>query len=1032
MVVCTDHCLQADVIFTIEGTAINGAYINDLKTNYIIPSLEYFGQGNVVEEINYLSESTNSMYGMVVYQAADCLPSPSTDAMGPFSSPSKLMQAFEKLELIGGKGESHANIAEGLATALACFEELQQKRDTANNVQKHCILVCNSPPYLLPVMESQTYAGKTAEQLAAVLQERGIHLSIISPRKIPSLYKIFEKAGGDLTISQTKNYAKDPRHLVLLKGYSLKERPLTPPSGSIPSSLPLQQPQPQLPPNLQPTSQQQQQQAQSQLSSAPHTIASMPSPLPNSSTDNSGMITQQAQMPPNIQGGVGPMVGANTVTSTVMNQMPPGGGVVGPGLALPPSIFRNNAGGMPQMTPGMPGMPPNPGMMNPNMVNTVRGGMVGFPNNPMQGPPGYPGTQGMGQRQPNRWPMLPPGQQPRPPYMANQQVNNPGQSSALIAQLTQPPPNMPGASVNQFPQIGNNPAMTPQQQQQQQQIRINLINQQQQQQQHQQGQQQMMNQGVPGMQQGSNPNQIMQQNQIVTSQAQMGPGPGNPSMVPGRQTIWTGLLEWLEKVKNPADQTKIPQHVPCSVSANVKEGEPELSAESWPPKLIMQLMPKHLIGNIGGAYLKNSKSVLFHPTACEALESLTKVMSNGFAGCVHFTSTVPNPSCDIKVLILLYTPEKKAYLGFIPNDQGAFVDRLRKVIQQQKSTQMMRQGTGGPPGPGQPNQPQGGPQGGPGGVPGGGGTPSTTQNQAGAPGQQQPQQQQQGMMMSQNNPMNPMSGGQMTQQQQGLGPGGAGGPGAGPGMGGPGGPVGPGGPGGGPGGMGGMGQGVGGGPPMGMGGMGGPGGGPVGAGMQPRMRMPGMGQGNPMAPGGAPGGGVNPSGVANPNRNMSPGMMVGGPMPGQQQQQQQQLQVERQANLDKISQLRQTLEAAQQQEQQYKNQLEQISHMKTSQLQEALQLAQQQELQYKILDQQRMANQSQQANAQQQRMMRPVMSNNPGLRHLLQQQPQQYRQQLMGMPNMGGGPRGPQMGQPMQNPGGNQVQFEDVGNFDMF
>lgn len=128
----------------------------------------------------------------------------------------------------------------------------------------------------------------------------------------------------------------------------------------------------------------------------------------------------------------------------------------------------------------------------------------------------------------------------------------------------------------------------------------------------------------------------------------------------------------------------------------------------------MQLMPKQLIGNIGGAYLKNSKSVLFHPQPCEALESLTKVMSSGFvsffllffryyfylfthfqAGCVHFTS-IPNPSaCDIKVLILLYTNEKRAYLGFIPNDQTAFVDRLRKVIQQQKSTQMMRQTQGG-------------------------------------------------------------------------------------------------------------------------------------------------------------------------------------------------------------------------------------------------------------------------------------------------------------------------------------------------
>lgn len=35
-----DHGTQADVIFVIEGTAINGAYMNDLKTNYVIPTLE--------------------------------------------------------------------------------------------------------------------------------------------------------------------------------------------------------------------------------------------------------------------------------------------------------------------------------------------------------------------------------------------------------------------------------------------------------------------------------------------------------------------------------------------------------------------------------------------------------------------------------------------------------------------------------------------------------------------------------------------------------------------------------------------------------------------------------------------------------------------------------------------------------------------------------------------------------------------------------------------------------------------------------
>lgn len=35
-----DTPVQAEVIFLIEVTSTNGAYINELKTNYIVPTLE--------------------------------------------------------------------------------------------------------------------------------------------------------------------------------------------------------------------------------------------------------------------------------------------------------------------------------------------------------------------------------------------------------------------------------------------------------------------------------------------------------------------------------------------------------------------------------------------------------------------------------------------------------------------------------------------------------------------------------------------------------------------------------------------------------------------------------------------------------------------------------------------------------------------------------------------------------------------------------------------------------------------------------
>lgn len=224
-----DHVIQADIVFVIEGTAINGAYLNDLKSYYVIPTLEYFSHCPV-EEREYIAESTNVQYGLVVYHAADCFPRPSCTCYGPYSSAVRVLSTIDKLESVGGRGESNGNVAEGLASALQCFEDMQQRREASvlPLLQRHCILICNSPPYLMAVAESPGFVGHNVEQLASVLSKRGIHLSILSPRKIPALFKLYEKAGGDLPASQTKNYAKDPRHLVLLKGYSLKERPVSP------------------------------------------------------------------------------------------------------------------------------------------------------------------------------------------------------------------------------------------------------------------------------------------------------------------------------------------------------------------------------------------------------------------------------------------------------------------------------------------------------------------------------------------------------------------------------------------------------------------------------------------------------------------------------------------------------------------------------------------------------------------------------------------------------------------------------------
>lgn len=80
----------ADVVFVIENTAINGAYLNELKSNYILPTLEYFTQGPIDEREYLISERNATLYGIVLYQTAASLLEPMCTTLGPYTSPQKV------------------------------------------------------------------------------------------------------------------------------------------------------------------------------------------------------------------------------------------------------------------------------------------------------------------------------------------------------------------------------------------------------------------------------------------------------------------------------------------------------------------------------------------------------------------------------------------------------------------------------------------------------------------------------------------------------------------------------------------------------------------------------------------------------------------------------------------------------------------------------------------------------------------------------------------------------------------------------
>ncbi|XP_072281616.1 mediator of RNA polymerase II transcription subunit 25 isoform X2 [Pyxicephalus adspersus] len=232
--------IVSDVVFVIEGTANLGPYFESLRKHYLLPAIEYFN-GGPPAETDFGGDYGGTQYSLVVFNTVDCAPESYVQCHAPTSSAYEFVQWLDSIQFMGGGGESCSLIAEGLSTALQLFDDFKKMREQIGQTHKVCILICNSPPYLLPAVESTTYSGYTTENLVQKIGERGIHFSIISPRKLPALRTLFEKAMpvGTIMDPQTKDNSQDPRHMILVRGMVLPvggaaSAPGAPPKQSIP------------------------------------------------------------------------------------------------------------------------------------------------------------------------------------------------------------------------------------------------------------------------------------------------------------------------------------------------------------------------------------------------------------------------------------------------------------------------------------------------------------------------------------------------------------------------------------------------------------------------------------------------------------------------------------------------------------------------------------------------------------------------------------------------------------------------------
>uniref|UniRef100_A0A671LAN3 Mediator of RNA polymerase II transcription subunit 25 n=1 Tax=Sinocyclocheilus anshuiensis TaxID=1608454 RepID=A0A671LAN3_9TELE len=212
----------SDVVFVIEGTANLGPYFESLRKNYLLPTIEYFN-GGPPAETDFGGDYGGTQYGLVVFNTVDCAPESYVQCHAPTSSAFEFVSWIDSIQFMGGGAESCSLIAEGLSVALQLFDDFKKMREQIGQTHKVCVLLCNSPPYLLPAVESVSYTGCTADSLVQIIRDRGIHFSVIAPRKLPALRSLFERASSVAGAPESSHpdYSQDPFHMVLVRGIAL-------------------------------------------------------------------------------------------------------------------------------------------------------------------------------------------------------------------------------------------------------------------------------------------------------------------------------------------------------------------------------------------------------------------------------------------------------------------------------------------------------------------------------------------------------------------------------------------------------------------------------------------------------------------------------------------------------------------------------------------------------------------------------------------------------------------------------------------
>jgi len=158
-----------------------------------------------------------------------------------------------------------------------------------------------------------------------------------------------------------------------------------------------------------------------------------------------------------------------------------------------------------------------------------------------------------------------------------------------------------------------------------------------------------------------------------------------------KKRIWMGIIEYQERPGSlPAQSAtdRITYSLHCHITSSA---DFEINTEKWPPKLVLQLLPRNMIARLFNILKNHSHMITFHFSnqESEGYQKLSKIMSNtertggnAWVGCIQLS-----PVHGVRMIIVIYMPEKKLFMGFIPIDQEAFFSEMRNTIEEHRKDQ---------------------------------------------------------------------------------------------------------------------------------------------------------------------------------------------------------------------------------------------------------------------------------------------------------------------------------------------------------